>query len=644
MGKDRVGVGNDWDQDQGLNKMKSVDSSRIDNGEKNVETSSLAIQPWLGGAMVMGAAALISKLLGTLQKIPLQNLAGDRVFGIYNTVYPFYQLLLVLATAGLPTAVALLMVERMEAGAGESGTRRVLKAALLLLGMTGAATYGLVWVSASHFGDWVGDRETIASFKSVAWALLVVPLVAAMRGYYQGLGRMTMSAGSQVVEQAVRVAVMLALLAAGLANHWDDARLSAGALLGSAAGGAAALLLFVIYGARERVRMRRELLTAEGRLDERRDGMLGESVRGSISSPGLVTKQALSLPLQPSTLPSGVSCESRIPAAVGSGRRDVFNEMRQLARLALPIALGSIVVPIAGAVDALTVPRLLVESGRSEEAAMSAFGIYSRGQTLIQLVTMVAAAAGAALVPGLAAARSKGELLAAKERAAWAMNAAWALGAAASLGLVLLAEPINIMLYANASGTMVMAIVGATALAGAVSAVAAPLLQGLGAVRIPAVLLLVAALLKGALNAALVPAYGIAGAAWGGFAALTAAALLGAAAVRRAAAAGAPSMPGAAAGLRRRAAGTVLALAVMAAALVLAERALGPALAGWLPPRAAATALALTGVAVGAGAYGAAMLRSGAVRARELARVPGGARLAARLRRWRVLPPASRGE
>ena len=183
-----------------------------------------------------------------------------------------------------------------------------------------------------------------------------------------------------------------------------------------------------------------------------------------------------------------------------------------------------------------------------------------------------------------------------------------------------------------------------------VNAITAPVLQGLGAVRIPAVLLLAAALLKGVFNAVLVPLYGIEGAAIAGIAALTAAALLGTAAVRFKAAEAGASLAGSwgvrrSAGEKRRrpllgnaAAGTGFALAVMAAALAVAERAMGAALGG-LPPRAAAAALALTCVAVGACAFGAAALRGGAVSARELRALPGGGVLAARLQRWRLMPP-----
>lgn len=615
----------------------------------------------VNGVVLMAGAALLSKLIGVFQKIPLQNLAGDRVFGIYNAVYPFYQLAAVLATAGLPTAVSLLIAERLRNGADKEGIRRILYAALLLLGFSGIVTFSLMWAGAGQVAGWIGDAETAAAIRSVSVALLLTPFVAALRGYVQGLGRMGLSAVSQIVEQMIRVGVMLLVLALSWSAGWADASVASGVMSGSAFGAIASLLVLAVCLWRKRSR-------------------------------------------------------ERFDRAAGAIRA----EMRKLAAIALPVALGAVVVPALGVVDAFSVPRLLQAGGQSEAEAMALFGIYSRAQPLVQLVVMVAGAAAAALVPGLVLARMRGAYGQLRVQLSLAERAAWAIGAAAAIGLALLAEPLNVMLYADSNGTFTFALVGCTALAGCVNAVTAPVLQGLGAVRIPAVLLLIAALLKGVINAVLVPAYGIEGAAFAGVIALSAAALLGAVSVRyKAAGAGASlagswgaGQSGAAAGgqavkrdsegargysdaerrwdgrvveqagveerelvgasghphaeariegqakeqesgsageyppadrrrpaLGRAAAGTGFALAVMAAALVVAERALSAALGG-LPPRAAAAALALTCVAVGACAFGAAALRGGAVSARELRALPGGGVLAARLRRWRLIPPA----
>ena len=95
-----------------------------------------------GGSRPNGGGYAVSKVIGTLQKIPLQNVAGDRVFGIYNAVYPFYQLLLVMVTAGFPVAVSLLVAQH-EAVGDRMGARHVLKASVLLLAVSGLAGFAL---------------------------------------------------------------------------------------------------------------------------------------------------------------------------------------------------------------------------------------------------------------------------------------------------------------------------------------------------------------------------------------------------------------------------------------------------------------------------------------------------------------------
>lgn len=625
---------------------------------------------WMNGVVAMTGAALLSKLIGSLQKIPLQNMAGDRVFGLYNAVYPLYQLVAVLATAGLPTAVSIVIARRAQAAesGGPRGERLALLAALLLLGVSGVVSFLLMWVGANRIAAWIGDASAAPAIQMLAIALLVSPLAAALRGYMQGRGLMTYSALSQVADQLVRVAVMLSALSAGLVAGWSEAALAAAVMSGSAAGAGVALLLLGFMLSRIRkghpLQSKEDIGSRPGELDAGSDEDEG-AVKGSSSesrSPGLVrvagggTSNGGTSAVQAAGaegLAGAANSLADIGATVdtetvsGKSLRQrlsrLWLEVKELAGLALPAALAAIVVPALGVVDVFTVPRFLLADGHTGASAMEMFGIYSRAQPLVQLVIMAAGAASAALVPGFVAARQSGQFLDAGLRLSLLMRVSWIIGAASGLGLALLAEPINIMLYKDAQGTAAFALTGLTALAGCVSAASAPALQSLGATRIPAALLLLAALLKGVLNAALVPSLGIQGAAVSGVVALSAAAMLGAAALRRAAAnAGAPPhvRPAAGAGSGMRpAAGAGLALAAMAAALWLLERGLAPALQHSLPPRMAAAVLALTGVAVGACVFAAAVLRCGVIGAREWRALPGGEALATRLRRWRLLPP-----
>ncbi len=132
---------------------------------------------WMEGALVLGLAAAVSKALGTLQKIPLQNLAGDQVFGIYNAVYPLYILITFLATAGFPLAVSAFVAERASKGQyGEA--RRVLRIAAAILSMSGLLFFaGLYW-GADLLAGWIGVQDTAAAIRSVSFALLIVPVMS----------------------------------------------------------------------------------------------------------------------------------------------------------------------------------------------------------------------------------------------------------------------------------------------------------------------------------------------------------------------------------------------------------------------------------------------------------------------------------
>ncbi|WP_228551212.1 oligosaccharide flippase family protein [Paenibacillus sp. B01] len=586
----------------------------------------------LGGAALLAGAALLSKLIGTLQKIPLQNVAGDRVFGIYNAVYPFYQLILVLATAGLPVAVSIRTAALLEQG-DRLGARRAAAAGVTLLSLLGAAGFAALWLLADRLAALVGDPAAELSIRAVASALWFAPALAALRGYTQGLGDMRPTAWSQLVEQVVRVAAMLLLLRIGWSAGWGDDRLAAGAMWGSFFGGAAGLALLAVF-------LRRGA-SATGAATGASPPLDADSVRGVGRLTGFGRRSdSDAAPVRTASEEGGREPALRASRVFGLSRlRPLAREMGALGALALPAALGAIVAPVLGAIDAFTVPRLL-RGGMDAAEAMAAFGLYSRGQPLIQLVAMVAGAAAGALVPQLVRHRRSDPAQAAALARLW-LRASALVGAASALGLALLARPLNVMFYADAQATGTLALVGSTALAAAVSAVAVPLLQGLGALRLPAALLGLAALAKAALNAALVPPLGIAGAAAAGIAATALAAGLGALAAARTAAALAPAPPAArlaAARLRRLAAGALALAALAAAALAGARLAELAAAAASLAPRASAAAQTLGGVLLGAAVYGAALLGLGAVSAAELRLLPGGERMAARLRRWRLMP------
>ncbi|MDO7908577.1 polysaccharide biosynthesis protein [Paenibacillus sp. JX-17] len=544
----------------------------------------------LRGALILTAAAVLSKLIGTLQKIPLQNIGGDGVFGIYNTVYPFYTLLITAAVVGLPAAISKFVAEAEVAGDRRQG-EEVLRLSTLMLAGIGFITGLFMYFGAPWIAGWIDNSHVIPSIRSASFAFLVVPVMTGLRGYFQGLQNMLPTAVSQVAEQSVRVATMMVLLFLLLGQDASFDQISAGAVFGSAAGGAAGLLIMLLYWHRQR-RMNRLLQTSAG------------TARAEAAAAG------------------------SMPAV-----RNRWQLSRQLLRYGIPVCLSTLSVPLMSLADTFTVPRLLKHDGFSEAGAMVQFGIYNRGIPLVQLVTMIATSLSVLFIPAMAEARMKGGDEWVRRQASASLRWFWLIGLAAAAGLAVLAQPVNIALYQDDLGSGVMQWIAVTAVGGTISIITAALLQGLGSVRAPALFMLAATAAKVLLNVLLVPRLGITGAAVSGAAAYLLSALLNAALLAR--------LVRLRLAWRAAVLKPALLIAAMSAAAAAVSHGTGMLLgaAGLAAgSRTAALAQSLLGAAAGSGVvlFGAVLLRL--LTADELAALPKlGVPLAQLLRRLRVL-------
>lgn len=437
---------------------------------------------WAKGAAVLGGAAVISKLLGTLQKIPLQNIAGDEAYGIYTAVYPFYILILFLATAGFPIAVSTFVTENLVKG-NILAARQVLKVAIILLTISGLLGFVLLFFGAAIIADWIGNEETMPAIQSVSFALLFVPVMTALRGYFQGSRDMIPTAVSQVVEQFFRVGTMIIVLILFASWTISASWIAAGATFGAVTGAVAGLLVMLHYWRRH------ERLQEQG---------------------------------------------WRETQAANAHKKEAFSSLaRRMLLFAIPVCLGAIAVPLMSIVDTFTLPRLLQQPGMSDLDVMTEFGIYARGLPLVQMVAMLVSAISVALVPAIAEARASNNWRSVQQRSELAIRLTWIVGVAASVGLAITALPVNIMLYENTKGTMAIAIVAFTAMFSTVNITTTSVLQGIGAVTIPAIHLLIATLAKVLLNVLLVPLWGIHGAAFAAVLAFAIATILNVIVIRR---------------------------------------------------------------------------------------------------------------
>ncbi|NBI30814.1 putative polysaccharide biosynthesis protein [Chengkuizengella marina] len=414
----------------------------------------------LRGVTLLGAAAIISKLLGTLQKIPMQNIGGDEAFGIYSAVFPIYTLIIFLATAGFPVAISKFVSESLERK-DKAEAVQILKVSCIILFLSGLFFFLLLFFGAPFIAKAIDNMHTVKAIQSISIALLFVPLMSAIRGYFQGKQNMLPTAISLITEQTIRVVIMIVLLLFLTSRGYSSEWIAAGATFGSPVGALAGLMVIMV----------------------------------------IWTMEKNNLQIDDAKFKSGFSSS-------------VLHISKKLIRYAIPVCLGAIVVPILGIVDSFTLPRLIrVFHGLDESQAIEQFGIYARGLTLVQLVSMIFSSISVALVPLMAQFKLQGQLDKIKIHTELSIRFTWLIGVAASFGLFFCIKPISIMLFENELGTLSASILSFTIVFSVLNIISTSILQGLGSPVIPAINLLIAAVVKVLLNVLFVAVWGIEGAA-----------------------------------------------------------------------------------------------------------------------------------
>lgn len=218
---------------------------------------------------ILAAAAMISKIIGVVYRIPLTNILGDEGNGYYGYAYQVYAFALMLSSLSLPTAVSKLVSARRALNQQKNAFRAFVGSLVF------ASVVGLVIAVTIFFGAGVISEHmmkaplSVYALKVLAPGLFIVAVMAVLRGYFQGLGTMIPTAVSQVIEQIVNAVVSIAgasvLFGMGtrLGNETGEDLLgpaygAAGGTLGTVTGALTGLifLLFVLWMFRGGIRKR----------------------------------------------------------------------------------------------------------------------------------------------------------------------------------------------------------------------------------------------------------------------------------------------------------------------------------------------------------------------------------------------------
>lgn len=231
--------------------------------EREVQSSEEQLKPagseptakekMLKGSAWMTAGSIFSRILGAIYIIPWYGWFGSdklQANALYTKGYTVYSLFIMIATAGIPSAVAKQVSHYNSLNEYQVGRRLFKKTMLLMLGL-GIFSAGLLW----FISPWIsqGDPRMVPIYRSLSLALILIPVMSLARGFFQGYQDMAPSAISQLVEQVVRIVYMLVatyLIMKVFNGHYElgVVHSTLGALFGAIGG----IILLVFYYLKKR--------------------------------------------------------------------------------------------------------------------------------------------------------------------------------------------------------------------------------------------------------------------------------------------------------------------------------------------------------------------------------------------------------
>ncbi|MDP4157703.1 MAG: oligosaccharide flippase family protein, partial [Bacillota bacterium] len=110
----------------------------------------------ISGAFSLATAGIISKILGILYIVPLQNMAKDYVMGLYQIAYSIYLVMIMVSTAGIPLAMSKLISERITLG-DSAGVDQMYRVGARYLTVTGVVFFAIMYFSAGWLAVLMGD-------------------------------------------------------------------------------------------------------------------------------------------------------------------------------------------------------------------------------------------------------------------------------------------------------------------------------------------------------------------------------------------------------------------------------------------------------------------------------------------------------
>jgi stage V sporulation protein B len=197
---------------------------------------------------ILAGAGLITKIIGFLYRIPMGNILGEQGNGIYTVSFGIYNIALTLSSYSMPLAVSKTVSARLAKGEYKNA-RRVFTDAMILALIVGVIAMSVLFFGADALEALYKRQGLARPLRILAPTTFVVALLGVFRGYFQGHSNMVPTALSQIIEQIFNAIVSVAASYGFVRMYKETADAASYGAVGGTMGtlcGAAAALVYFV--------------------------------------------------------------------------------------------------------------------------------------------------------------------------------------------------------------------------------------------------------------------------------------------------------------------------------------------------------------------------------------------------------------
>lgn len=425
-------------------------------------------QTFLHGAALLAIATAVVKVIGAFYKIPLKMIIGDIGFSYFSVSYQIYSVLLMVCTAGLPIAMSR-MISQANTLNNYGQVRQVYRVSrqiFLFLGIGGSL---LMCLLCKPLAIAMGYPDAWFAILCLGPCALLMCLMSAYRGYFQGQENMRPTSNSQMLEAVIKLLVGLSAAMVLMSMTQSQAYAAGGAILGVTI----SCLVSTLY------------LTRKFRVDYRQLPASGQPSGTS----GTTAKELLAI---------------AIPITIGSAGLHLLTAVETgvyTNRLVDLIESNRYTLPLVGVLKEQLLADGVAPAALSEKIAASLNGIYSFGQTIFNMPCAFIVPITISIIPAITAKLTLNQGAEVKSTEESAARVTALLSLPCSVGLVLLAGPVMALLggYSDARNpfaTQIMALLGASIFPYAIIQYTNALLQAHGYAHVPVINMLSCGVVK----------------------------------------------------------------------------------------------------------------------------------------------------